>query len=551
MSSHRALTCYDILYAIFEHFEDSDDSWYDYDPSTGDSRAWYARQAAAANRCTLARCARVCRAFFHPAVALLWRNLEDPSQLFALLRSAPMSSSKPQTEAAQARTLQFTQPTCLPEQTVRALHYAWRVRAIHGPRTPAIKSKADDYSLSPWVKEQPLLPQLKRLRWTQHIPGSTDLLQVVSPCLDSLHLNFRKTSSPGSESSMARSTSPQELYVRDLIGQVAAKAPRLRYLRITTSGEVQESWLESVGELQALETFDILEPIYCQPRTYPLLRPLATLPNLQHLRLRLPETPMPHVEGDAFPSLRTLTLDAMFAPLSAIPAFLSSISSPHLESLELLNCECATVSVHAKLYEMTDIIRSKFGPGLRTFVFSMRGVGPLQAQPQPLVKTIEPLLDMHDLSEVRISIAPEVAVVAASEHDLKKMGEAWPKATKLHLSYHPCSACPPIRDLLGVGRQCTQLTELILPGLDASTFEADDAQQQPDSAFHCLRTLSLSDAGWNSRIPNPERLAKSLDTLFPAVDWQCPRIASEAWAETIQELVQLRIARLQNTSASF
>ncbi|KAI0372622.1 hypothetical protein BV20DRAFT_1050514 [Pilatotrama ljubarskyi] len=551
MPPHRALSCYDVLYTVFEHFADSEDSWYDYDASTGHSRAWFARQAAAANRCILARCARVCRAFFHPAVALLWINLDDPSQVFALLRAAPILLKDSQAGDMETLPSQFMQAAWLPERTTRALQYAWRVRAIHGPRKPTIRSKADDCLLPSWVKEQALFPQLRRLRWTQHISESMDLLQVIPPCLDNLHLIFCKTSSAGSESIFHRSPSLQESFVRELIGQITVKAPHLKYLRITTSGDVQESWLVSVGELRALETFDILEPIYCQPTTYPLLRPLATLPNLRHLRLRLPATTMPHVDRNAFPTLRTLTLDAMFAPLSAIPAFLSSISSPHLESLELLNCECATISVHAKLYEITDIVRSKFSPCLRTFVLSMRGVGPVQAYPQPLTKTIEPLLDMHGLTDVRVSIAPEVAVVAASQHDLKKMSEAWPKTTRLHLAYHSSSSSPPLRDLFAIGRQCPELTELILPGIDASTVQADDAQGQQNSAFPCLRTLSLCDAGWNSRIPDPERLAKCLDRLFPAVDWQCPRIASEAWNETIQELVQLRITRLQNRDASF
>ena len=86
---HYALTCYDVLFAIFEYLENLEESWYDYDPSTQEASSWYSRQLASQSRSTLASCSRVCRAFFRPAAALLWRNVDDVSHLIALLKSAP------------------------------------------------------------------------------------------------------------------------------------------------------------------------------------------------------------------------------------------------------------------------------------------------------------------------------------------------------------------------------------------------------------------------------------------------------------------------------
>ena len=65
-----------------------------------------------------------------------------------------------------------------------------------------------------------------------------------------------------------------------------------------------------------------------------------------------------------------------------------------------------------------------------------------------------------------------------------------------------------------------------------------------EKAPHGLRSLCLSDSGWNSHIPDPMLLAKFLDALFPEVEWKCPPLASDHWRETIQEVLNLRIMRM-------
>lgn len=560
MPAHRALSCADILYTILEHFQSSEVSWYDYDPATNDAAAWYVRDSDASNKSTLARCARVSRAFFYPAVALLWRDVDDLSGLFTLLGAVSLSSEQPHGSLMRLPAKQVVPllPTCanlthgthalqiqqlayLPQQAARALCYARHVRVVGS----SLKSADSATRVPSWIKPQTLLPQLNRLRWVQRASDSTDLMRLMSPSLHSLHVIFKKTLPNYNDLTNDASKSFHEASVRELAQQIAVKAPNLRYLRITTSGEVKESWFESIGDLRELETFDIFEPIYGQVTTHPLLQPLASLPNLQHLKLRLPEAAVPVFDSNAFPSLRTLTLDVMFAPLSSVPAFLSAISSPALATLALLNCECATTSVHAKLHEVTDIIRSKFSTALREFTLSLRGIGPEQEQPQPLLQTIEPLLQVRGLVDVRLTIAPEVAILAASQDDLKTMCEAWPNATRLHLSYFPSSAPTPVCDLAAVSRHCPNLTELILPGIDGSAPAADNLPSSKDApALRGLRSLKLSDSGWSSRIPDPRRLAKCLDALFPAVDWHSPPLISAAWSEAVQELVQLRITRL-------
>ncbi|KAI0681855.1 hypothetical protein C8T65DRAFT_703887 [Cerioporus squamosus] len=140
------------------------------------------------------------------------------------------------------------------------------------------------------------------------------------------------------------------------------------------------------------------------------------------------------------------------------------------------------------------------------------------------------------------------------------MAEAWPRATRLHLCYHPSSSSPSLKDVAEFARQCGDLTDLVLPGIDATgscsgtgpVINPKRVSFPPHPPTrtgprHALRSLSLADSGWNSKIPDPMRLARFMDELFPDVEWKCPPLASEHWRETIQEAVRLRIARITRT----
>ncbi|RPD59018.1 hypothetical protein L226DRAFT_465638 [Lentinus tigrinus ALCF2SS1-7] len=546
---HRALVCYDILFNVFEQLAAHEDAWYDYDVSTRDAYSWYARKVDSQRRTTLARCARVCRAFLGPAIAILWRDVDSLSPLISAIRASDPSSSN---------------IVRIPRLGTRAFEYARRVRAVHGFGKPLDSRDSASLDGLPPPNDLPLLPQLRHLRWVQLVPSGMELLQIIPGSLRSLHIVFRR--SPAWQDLVAIHDTPceYEVFVRELLKEISLKAPHLRYLRISTSGDVKESWLESIGDFPQVNTIDVLERVHCPVLTTRLILPLSSLRDLRHLRIRLPNEIPSLAALDPFPSLQSLTLDAMFAPIRVVSAFLSAITSPQLHTVVIQNCECTTMSVGMKVHEVCDVMRSRFSSSLRKVELSLRGIGPIITDTHPLIRTIEPLLDMHDLDDVCLTIAPEVAVIPASEHDLEKMAEAWPKATRLHLCYHPSSSSPSLKDIAEFARQCGDLTDLVLPGIDATASYSDGDLQNPttinphpkrmsfspdprtnrDPARHALRTLSLADSGWNSKIPDPVRLARFMDELFPEVEWKCPPLASEHWRETIQEIVRLRIARI-------
>ncbi len=74
MAAQRALECRDILAEIFETLS----AIYDEDIFTGAEGPW---------RSDLASAACVCRAFSEPALAVLWRSLDDVEPVFRVLPS--------------------------------------------------------------------------------------------------------------------------------------------------------------------------------------------------------------------------------------------------------------------------------------------------------------------------------------------------------------------------------------------------------------------------------------------------------------------------------
>ena len=86
----------DVLYCIFEHLAIHEHQWYAFDPphlmrvdggpeESEDSRLVSKQKS----RLALARCARVCRAFFRPAASVLWRYLDDTRPLQRLIQYLP------------------------------------------------------------------------------------------------------------------------------------------------------------------------------------------------------------------------------------------------------------------------------------------------------------------------------------------------------------------------------------------------------------------------------------------------------------------------------
>lgn len=157
---------------------------------------------------------------------------------------------------------------------------------------------------------------------------------------------------------------------RDLLKKVSLKAPRLRYLRSSSSANTEEFSLDSAGEVPKLCIVDVLVHVHCPSMTIPgcyccLCFGTSTIPDrgLRNYSSRI-------------------TFDARFAPLLIAAAFLCTITSP------------------LRVPPQGRAIPSQRRAVIAVFIVK---------------HTIETHPAMHELDDVPLTIAPEAASIPASE----------------------------------------------------------------------------------------------------------------------------------------
>ncbi|KAI1783526.1 hypothetical protein LXA43DRAFT_330820 [Ganoderma leucocontextum] len=517
-SPSHALLNQDVAYVIFQHLAVPDASWYDYDTATCSTRSV---DDTTERRGTLARCARVCRALLFPAVSVLWRNLDSLETLGVLAQS----STPQKAEVAVSVGLSW-----LPTYA----QYSHWVRGVHNPSTSLVQSfhLRSPLNDGPYL---PTLPRLTRLRWVQEVPGTTDLLPLLSPALRSLHILFR--------SSRNTRRYEHQTFVGALFLQTAERVPNLRYLRITRASGIPEAWLLHVDQFARVEVLDISEPTYDEVTTHDLLPRLAAMGSLRSLRLRLSAITYSASDPAArsFSALRDLYLDCKHASLNDGIVLLRAVSSHYLESVRIEHCECTTNILSASLLELCTILHAGFASTLHAVSLSVTPIGAPNVFEHPLVKYLEPLLRIRELAEFRFCISRTSNNISmpVPESNLAASAESWPRLTRLDLNYVPVEGPPALRTLLFFARQCPSLTSLNLPCIDARNIELLSSGPPHLSLTSC----SVSDCGWDSLIPDPEGLAQFLKALFPNLTLFRPRlrIVSEPWVQTVESLDGLQL----------
>ncbi|TBU47558.1 hypothetical protein BD309DRAFT_456494 [Dichomitus squalens] len=503
-----ALANQDVLYTVFEHFVASETAWYDFDIMTRRVKSVDDPEEIVRRR-TLASCARVCRAFLFPAMTILWRDLDSLEPLNALV---------------QHRASQVTESMCLPWLPTYAQYSRW-VRAVRNSWTapsPLPSCASAD------VGQPPLsLSRLVRLRWVQKVPGTMDLLQLLSPALHSLHIVFR-----GAPAWDHHRRCEYQTFVETLLLRAAESAPCLTYLRITRGNGILEDWLRPVCRFSRVQVLDILEPAYDAVTTSDLLPRLGAMKSLRSLKLRLPAA-VGHAFDNgtqSFTALRVLDLGSRFASLHDAIKMLRLVSSPYLESVHVDGCECETGLLSAGLHDLCTVLDARFAPTLRTISLSITPIGSPIAFEQPLVKYLKPLLRIRHLADVRLHLASKNVSVVVSVSDFVTIAESWPHLEHLELSYVPSGKAPSLRALIPLARLCPFLTHVQLPRIDAR-----DVEMASIPPHRSLMSFSISDGGWDSLIPDPQGVAYFLRKLFPNAELGRPHLASEQWCRTAKE----------------
>ncbi|KAI0687392.1 hypothetical protein C8T65DRAFT_818995 [Cerioporus squamosus] len=416
---------HDILYAIFNHLAVPDRSWYEYEgPAVPGRERSPQQQDEAIRRATLAACVRVCCAFFEPAASVLWRDLDDLGLVAAFDAG---TSSDALVRVPKSPRLTTHRRTSSLE---RRQQYVSHIRAIHRPQDPST-GNPPPLSASGARAETPYAFGLTKLRWTQEVPGNTDLLTLLSPLLQSLHIVFCHPDSWRSDNA-----SGDKVFVETLLVQVAESAPNLTYLRITRTSGIPESWLVPAQRFARVQTIDLLEPMHDAVSSAALLQPLSTLQHLRTLKLHLQGTTCDtalEAAAGGFVTLRELHLYGKFAALQDATDLLHRIASPHLRSLRIDECECRTDAFADSLRELCAVLKAQWASALEVVALFVCAIGHSVTLERPLTEYLHPLLQVRGVRDVRLSLAPKSIAVAVSEADLRAMAEAWPLLERLHL----------------------------------------------------------------------------------------------------------------------
>ncbi|OCH85173.1 hypothetical protein OBBRIDRAFT_798434 [Obba rivulosa] len=409
---HQALQIYDILCLVLENV-----TLIKRDGTRG------------ADRSSLARAARVCKAFSEPALDVLWRVMDD---FIPLVKLVVLDD--------------FQNVACWERFHI----YARRVREICYSDIPAgfriMMDPAILVTLSHCNHGLPLLPSLQTLHWTGASPHQYDSFLTVATTL-----NCQVTELCVRFPTEERQAQVSKSYLDTFLERLFAQLPGLQSLQV--HGPFDSSLLAPIANGDKLRILHVETGprILCSAT----LHSLSQVANLSELKIELQINPDSRFRVTEFPVLRKLTL---VTTCRGIPRILGALSAPKLASLVVTRLICD----HGEnLQDAISMICSKFGQSLRT----IRLVISLISQTDgacSLISIIRPLLGIRGLKTLFLQISVRIAL---SNTELCAMAIAWPEIEELSIYGLRSAVNPSIDALAHLAGQCPRLRSLILPYL--------------------------------------------------------------------------------------
>ncbi|KAI0698296.1 hypothetical protein C8T65DRAFT_832235 [Cerioporus squamosus] len=488
-ATSKALSCREIIQAIFETLAPgrirSDRACL---PETRAHRRLAQR--------TLARAARVCRAFEDPALIVLWRVVDAIADLLAIL---PALSGYPYT---------FTRDIT-EKEWLRFQDYLARVRDL----------SADDYgSVEPfawtvlrrWCPQGPLLPLLERLSGFTFDDIGLSHTMLLTPMISQISIALHKD--------------PSEATVKMVLREMMPVLSQVRSLALF--GDPSRIGLVPVGTFVQLR---FLEIAYAITPTMALINSLLAFPYLRDLRLNLTE--MGGLAGiplsPGFEALQYLALTAV--GLSDVVVFLDITKPPHLHAFELVcNKFLADTTVEIALTQL-DMIHSTLPSSLlhlsiyfyvaredQRAIVTAPG-GPTAAQ------LLAPLHSRPDM--LTICFKFEDLYVTFTENDLNDIQTLWPSLTAFEftygqtLIYHlifnhtPASPFPTLASVAAFVSAHPQLERLAIASMNLTPLpDLNSLPSPPNTRLRRLRVPFF--------IPGPSlvELGLLVDRLYPNLD---------------------------------
>ncbi|RPD52326.1 hypothetical protein L227DRAFT_582132 [Lentinus tigrinus ALCF2SS1-6] len=447
---------------------------------------------------TLARAARVCRAFEGPALNVLWRVVDDILHLLGVLPG--YSGVYPYT---------FTRDIT-EQEWHRFRRYLVRVRELDAIKYGFVEPFTWTV-LRRWCPQGLLLPLLQRVRGFafDYIGLSHTLL--LAPTLDDISIELHKQPSDAMVKMVLQEMMPVLSQVRTLV--VSGDAERI---------ELIPTW--TFVQLRSLEITCSFTP------TLSSLKSLLAFPHLQELSLNLSE--MDHLAGiplnPGFEALQDLRLTG--SGLSDVVVFLEMTKPPKLRSFQVqCNRFLEDTTLDSVLSEL-DTIHAALPSSLlhyhvrfsvvREDVVLITAGGPTAAQ------LLEPLRSRSDMRTISFHFMD--IMIGLTDQDLVSVQELWPSLTAFEFafgaplisniyynySYSDDSQSPTLASVVAFVSAHPQLERFAIPSMNlTSPLPALDSL--PSTPNHRLRRLRVP-----FFIPGPSLIELGLlvDKLYPNLD---------------------------------
>ncbi|RDB16617.1 hypothetical protein Hypma_002864 [Hypsizygus marmoreus] len=479
---HHALKNEDILREIFMHLS----------PAAPRKILIFVKFDAL-HRATLLNAALSCRSFHNPALDVLWRTMDDITNLFRIL---PAFYKLDEIYVKDVTRLLFIQLTLLPPQVLdgpiseedwsRFDMYARRIRQLI---FVDIEADPTVYTRMTWLKKSaPLLPCLTSLSAAPLGPG---MLSLLSPTLRTVRISAPSIQNyPVVWVALEVLTDAERFpYLEELFVQSSLTAPSLlSFPRITNLRDL--TILEGVNDLGIFTT-------------------LSALRRLTSLRIEFEEpssfVTQPDASSIAFPSLETLSLAV---EIRYVIPLLQVLPSNVLQNLGITAGLGVANNSREKLNwsRIFETITSKFSNSLKSLRVMPDDVV-MHQTPSNDFRIFEPLLDIHGLEVAEFRW---FAWMLFSDEEYGKIASAWLKARKLEF---PSSDMPKatLASLQCFGLTCRYLRHLAI-SFDARNLPPIDTVTLP-SLSHALETLDVQ----RSPIKSERAAARHIDRLFPSV----------------------------------
>ncbi|TFK83239.1 hypothetical protein K466DRAFT_529217 [Polyporus arcularius HHB13444] len=496
MAARRALECRDILTEIFEAMS----AIYDEDIFTGADGPW---------RSDLASAACVCRAFTEPALAVLWRSLDDVQPVFRVLPSFIRQ------ESGLAYEWLITEEVT-PDQWARMQWYASRVRELHG--LDAFKSMHSSvWAFLEGVRgNRPLLPNLRRLTAVLSIEDPSVLMRILSPSLHEVKLAFAFTESLSS----GEVTGVDASAVGSVIQVVPSRVPHLRDLSVRGCLQsLSSSYLTSLHRFQQLRTLDMLwSSIAFDSKALNIVSQMSSLTVLEveiSLQTTSDSTEELLLAGD-FSSLTQIHIGGSLADLVRF------FAATRLKNLRELSLTLPSAPSEQAIHDSFVRITAEVSPSLTNvnLYFTSRHISPSPSFSASRI--FRSLLRFSQLTEFNVEFDCAQYPPIFDDDDAAAFAAAWPELSYFRFWPSSLRLCrPTISGLVEFARHCPRLEDIHLPSLDVASLPPPASI--PALARHSMRRLYIEPLVGASQT-NLLELAVILDRLFPNL--QAPRSAT-------------------------